>query len=96
VVPIVRANGAVPARLSAFAAFPEYEHPPYSLFRYQLVHIAQSRPRTPHYAVLTQRFAGALRDIARGADVLARLRVAESGVQHVIDRKTGRNVTPRP
>ena len=96
VVPIVRANGAVPARRSAFTAFPEYEHPPYNLFRYQLEHIARSRPHTPHYAVLTQRFAGALRDIARGADVLACLRSAEAGVQRVVDRRTGEKVAGPP
>jgi hypothetical protein len=87
VVPIVRANGAVPARRSAFAAFPEYVQPPFSLFRHQLEHYARPRPRTPHYAVITQRFAAALRDIARGADVPARLAAAAAGVQRVIDRR---------
>lgn len=89
IVPIVRANGAVPARRSAFAAFPEYARPPFRLFRYQLENIARARPRTPFYAVLTQRFAAALRDIARGADVAARLQAAEDGVQQVIDRRLG-------
>ncbi len=87
--PIVRANGAVPARRSAFAAFPEYEHPPFSLFRYQLEHFARARPRTPFYAVLTQRFAAALRDIAHGADVDRRLQTTEAGVQKVIQRRLG-------
>lgn len=93
VVPIVRANGAVPARRSAFAAFPEYSRPPYSLFRHQLEHHGRPRPRTPHYATLTQRFAGALRDIARGASVDARLRAAEAEIQRVIDRRD-RRVSP--
>lgn len=87
VEPIVRANGAVPARRSAFAAFPEYERPPYSLFREQLENVAQPRPQTPFYATLTQRFAAALRDIARGADVETRLRLAEEEVQSVIERR---------
>lgn len=87
VEPIVRANGAVPARRSAFAAFPEYSRLPYNLFRQQLETIARSRPRTPFYATLTQRFAGALREIARGADVERRLRLAEDEVQRVIDRR---------
>lgn len=87
VEPIVRANGAVPARRSAFAAFPEYERPPYSLFREQLENFARPRPQTPFYATLTQRFAAALRDIARGADVETRLLVAEEEIQAVIERR---------
>lgn len=86
--PIVRANGAVPARRSAFALFPEYDQPPYALFREQLEHFARPRPRTPFYATLTQRFAAALRDIARGADVAARLRVAEDEIESVIERRS--------
>jgi multiple sugar transport system substrate-binding protein len=87
VEPIVRANGAVPARRSAFALFPEYSRPPYRLFRDQLELYAQPRPRTPYYAILTQRFAAAVRDSAQGAEVGARLRTAENEVQAVIDRK---------
>jgi ABC-type glycerol-3-phosphate transport system substrate-binding protein len=88
VVPTVRANGAVPSRRSAFAHFPEYAEIPYRIFREQLETSARARPRTPFYATLTQRFAAALRDISRGADVEARLRKAEDEVQRVIDRKT--------
>ncbi|WP_342751082.1 sugar ABC transporter substrate-binding protein [Termitidicoccus mucosus] len=87
VAPIVRANGAVPGRRSAFAAFPEYSKQPYRQFRAQLETTARARPRTPFYATLSQRFAAALRDIARGADVEARLRQAEDEVQAVIDRR---------
>jgi len=94
VVPIVRANGAVPARRSAFANFPEYANLPYRLFRAQLETVARPRPRTPFYATLTQRFAAALRDIAHGAEVGSRLRAAEDEVQRVIDRRTRREETP--
>jgi fructooligosaccharide transport system substrate-binding protein len=83
----VRANGAVPSRRSAFATFPEYAGLPYRLFREQLEQYAQPRPRTPFYATVTQRFAGALRDIARGAPVESRLRQAEEEIQAVIDRR---------
>jgi multiple sugar transport system substrate-binding protein len=86
--PIVRANGAVPARRSAFAAFPEFTHAPYSLFRLQLETLARPRPRTQYYATLTQGFAAALRDIAHGADVETRLRMAENEIQAVIDRRS--------
>ncbi|MGH8020320.1 MAG: ABC transporter substrate-binding protein [Opitutaceae bacterium] len=94
IVPIVRANGAVPARRSAFAAFPEYQEPPYSLFRKQLEENARARPRTPFYSTLTQRFAAALRDIARGTGVRARLESAENEIQGVIDHRIDRDDTP--
>lgn len=87
IVPIVEANGAVPARRSAMAAFPEYATPPYRVFREQLEQSARPRPHTPHYATLSREFAAALRDIARGADVLQRLQRAEDDVQRVIDRR---------
>jgi ABC-type glycerol-3-phosphate transport system substrate-binding protein len=87
--PLVAANGAVPARRSAFGAFPEYERLPFSLFRDQLERRARPRPRTPFYATLTRELAGALRDIAHGADVPTRLRRAEDEVQAVIDRRRG-------
>jgi multiple sugar transport system substrate-binding protein len=88
--PIVRANGAVPARYSAFAAFPEYAREPYLLFKQQLETRAAPRPRTPYYAALTQGFAAALRDIAHGAEVEPRLRMAENEIQTVIDRRVAR------
>lgn len=89
VAPLVRGNGAVPARLSAFAAFPEYERLPYLLFRQQLETTARPRPHTPFYATLTQKLAAAMRDIAHGAEVAARLRRAEDEVQGFIDRWRG-------
>jgi multiple sugar transport system substrate-binding protein len=91
IVPLARANGAVPARRSAFAAFPEYQRRPHRLLREQLEVAARPRPRTPFYATLTQHFAGALRDIARGADVASRLRSAEHQIARVIERRTGVN-----
>jgi len=89
IAPLVSANGAVPARRSAFAAFPEYEHLPYSLFRRQLEQRARPRPQTPFYATLTQRWASALRDIAHGSDVAVRLAQAEDEVRTVIRRRLG-------
>jgi multiple sugar transport system substrate-binding protein len=89
VLPIVTANGAVPARRSAFPAFPEYEKPPYALFRALLEQGARPRPRTPFYAILTREFAAALRDIARGAAVRPRLVRAEEHVRLAIDRRSG-------
>jgi multiple sugar transport system substrate-binding protein len=87
--PLVAANGAVPARRSAFAAFPEYGHLPYALFREQLETSAHPRPRTPFYGTLTREFAAALRDIARGAAVSTRLERAERDVEAVIARRLG-------
>lgn len=90
VLPLVRANGAVPARRSAFAQLPEYSRLPYALFQRQLESSARPRPRTPFYATLTQRFAAALRDIARGANVARRLAQAEDEIARVIERRLGR------
>jgi ABC-type glycerol-3-phosphate transport system substrate-binding protein len=89
VAPLVRANGAVPARFSAFAAFPEYERLPYRLFRAQLESLARPRPHTPFYATHTQKLAAAMRDIAHGADAATRMRRAEDEVQGFIDRWRG-------
>jgi multiple sugar transport system substrate-binding protein len=89
VAPLVRSNGAVPARLSAFDRFPEYAELPYALFRRQLETLARPRPQTPFYATLTQRFAAALRDIAHGADVASSLRGAERDLQAFLDRWRG-------
>jgi len=88
VAPMVRANGAVPSRKSAFAEFPEYAEVPYRVFKTQS-ETARPRPRTAFYATLTRSFAAALRDISRGADVAARLKKAEEEVQRVIERKEG-------
>jgi len=85
--PLVEANGAVPARRSAFALFPEYQGLPYALFRRQLEDGARPRPKTPFYATLTREFAAALRDIAHGAEVERRLIEAEDYVQREIDRR---------
>ncbi|UCG32427.1 MAG: sugar ABC transporter substrate-binding protein [Phycisphaerales bacterium] len=85
--PIVRANGAVPGRRSAFALFPEYEHMPRRLFREQLESAAHPRPRTAIYLSLTSAFARALRDIALGADVQTALRQAAESAQRVANRQ---------
>lgn len=85
--PIVSANGAVPARRSAYALFPGYEDPPFRLFRALQESAGRARPRTPFYPTLTQHVAAALRDIARGADPQERLDRAAAQVQRVVDRK---------
>ena len=85
--PIVAANGAVPARASAYPLFPEYARPPFRLFRELQETAGRPRPRTPFYPTLTQHFAAALRDIARGADPQERLDRAAAQVQRRIDRK---------
>jgi multiple sugar transport system substrate-binding protein len=87
--PIVAANGAVPARRSAYALFPEYGEPPFDLFRHLQETAGRARPRTPYYPTLTQRFAAALRDVARGEDPQRSLDRAAAQVQRLIDRKGG-------
>ncbi|UCG15833.1 MAG: sugar ABC transporter substrate-binding protein [Phycisphaerales bacterium] len=85
--PIVEANGAVPARRSAFRFFPAYETMPRRLFREQLETVARSRPRTAVYLSLTGEFARALRDVALGGDVQEALTRAAQTVQRVVDRQ---------
>lgn len=85
--PIVAANGAVPARASAYPLFPEYARPPFSLFRELQETTGRPRPRTPVYPTLTQHFAAALRDVARGAAPQERLDQAAAQIQRRIDRK---------
>ncbi len=85
--PIVSANGAVPARRSAFRFFPEYAQMPRRLFREQLETAARARPRTGVYLALTAEFARGLRDIALGADVQERLSKAARAVQRSLDRR---------
>ena len=89
VEPIVRAGGAVPARLSAFEYFPQYEEDPWRLFKVQLRDHGRPRPKTPFYPNLTQHVAAALRDIAYGADVETRLTRAAEAVQRIVDRRQG-------
>lgn len=86
VVPVVRANGALPSRKSAYALLPEYEREPFATFRHLQEHHARARPRTPMYPSLTRAFAAALRDIAHGAGVQSRLTRAAREVQRVRDR----------
>ena len=85
--PIVRANGAIPGRRSAFALFPEYESLPRRLMREQLEAAGRARPRTAVYLALTSELARALRDIASGSDVEQRLTQAAENVQRVLDRR---------
>ena len=87
--PIVAANGAVPARASAYPLFPEYAEPPFRLFRELQETAGRPRPRTPVYPTLTQHFAAALRDVARGADPQECLDRAAAQVQRRLDRQGG-------
>lgn len=86
--PIVKANGAVPGRRSAFVLFPEYREMPRRLFREQLEAAAHPRPRTPVYLTLTTQFARALQDVAGGADPARALGEAAAQVQRALDRQT--------
>ena len=81
IVPIVQANGAVPARISAFSQLEHYQQSPYRLFRRQLEEWARPRPKTPMYPSLTRHFAAALRDIANGADVKDQLNGAVEDIE---------------
>lgn len=84
--PMVEANGALPARKSAYRFFPEFDTPPLSVFRQLQENAARARPRTPHYPSLTRAFASALRDMVGGADVQESLDEAAANVQRILDR----------
>jgi multiple sugar transport system substrate-binding protein len=84
---IVEANGAVPARRSAFPLIPWLDRAPFSLFRSEIQSSARPRPRTPYYPTLARAFASMLRDIAHGASVPQRLQEAAVVIQRDIDRK---------
>jgi multiple sugar transport system substrate-binding protein len=86
VTPIVKANGALPGRISAYRSFPEFDTPPLSVFRYLQQEHGRPRPRTPQYPALTRAFAAALRDIVNGADPEERLDQAAAGLQRIFDR----------
>lgn len=82
--PMVEANGAVPGRKSAFQYFSEFDQDPYLLFREQIEGWARPRPRTPHYATLTQYFAATLRDVVNGNSPEEQLSKAAESIQNVI------------
>lgn len=89
VIPLVRANGAIPSRASAYPQLPELAREPYLTFRNLQENAARARPRTPVYADLTRAFAAAVRDIANGARVEERLDAAAADVQRRLDRRWG-------
>jgi len=87
--PVVRANGAIPARRSAIESSPGYEGGPERFMVDQLLGGGHPRPRTPFYGTLSRYFAAALRDIAHAHDVGECLARAEQAVARVIERRRG-------
>lgn len=87
IAPMLAANGALPARASAYQVLPQFDHPPFATFRYLQENAARARPRTPIYPNLTRSFAAALRDIARGEAVDETLDRATADLQRLLDRK---------
>lgn len=87
IAPMVKANGSIPSRKSAYTLFPQLEKAPLSMFRHLQENHARARPRTPIYPNLTRAFASALRDIARGADVEESLNKAARNLQRILERK---------
>lgn len=83
IVPMCKANGGVPARMSAVELMPDY-HRTRRLFIEQLKRTARSRPVTPHYGALTREVSRALSDIAKGAEVKPVLDRAAEAIDAVL------------
>ena len=86
VIPMVRANGAPPARHSVYKELPEYSNYPRQLFYEQLQKSAQPRPAVPFYPVLSAEFSRMLADITLGADVQKSLENAAQAIDLEINR----------
>ncbi len=91
VVPMVRANDAPPARLSALKLLPEYQQYPRKLFIEQLKRYAHPRPVTPSYGVLSEKFSDAVHNISLGRSVDEQLKKATEAIDIVLAKQTRMN-----
>ncbi len=74
VVPIVTADSNPPARVSAYAKFPQYTTDSIlKLVKQQVTTDARARPVTPYYPELTNAFGTAVKNIMNGGNVKAQL-----------------------
>ncbi|MCG5526209.1 sugar ABC transporter substrate-binding protein [Ectothiorhodospira haloalkaliphila] len=91
VLKMSRANGAVPATLTAIAASEDYgPEGALRLFAEQLRDgYTRPRPRTPAYPVVTDAFARAFRDIRHGAPVADTLEAAARRIDREVEANHG-------
>jgi len=89
------ANGAVPARISAFEQSELYsEDGPLRIFVEQLQSdVGVARPMTPAYPTITNAFAQAVQNIINGADVQSELDKAVQKIDQDIEDNQGYPVT---
>ena len=83
IIPMCKANGGIPARWSAFKDYPEYIENR-KLFVDQLKQSGKTRPKTPHYASLSQILSKAMENIARGGSVEKILNQAASDIDDIL------------
>lgn len=88
---MTNANGAVPARISAFEQSELYsEGGPLRTFVNQLQSdVGVARPMTPAYPTITSAFAQAVQNIVNGADVKAELEIAVRKIDQDIEDNQG-------
>lgn len=88
---MTNANGAVPARISAFEQSELYsEEGPLRIFVDQLQSdVGVARPMTPAYPTITSAFAQAIQNIVNGADVKAELDIAVRKIDQDIEDNQG-------
>ena len=68
IVPMVMANDAPPARISAYNLLPEYQKNPRKILWDQLTRYAHSRPITPSYGVISEKFSDTIQNVALDKD----------------------------
>jgi len=92
---MTNANGAVPARISAFEQSELYsEDGPLRIFVEQLQSdVGVARPMTPAYPTITNAFAQAVQNIINGADVQSELDKAVQKIDQDIEDNQGYPVT---
>jgi multiple sugar transport system substrate-binding protein len=92
---MTNANGAVPARISAFEQSELYsEGGPLRIFVEQLQSdVGVARPMTPAYPTITNAFAQAIQNIINGADVQSELDKAVQKIDQDIEDNQGYPVT---
>lgn len=86
-VQLAKAISMPASRKSAYESLPEYNDLPLRIIKEQVTTVSHSRPVTPAYPLLTQKFAEALTDIMMGADAKKSL----DGVAKNYDEEYKRN-----
>ena len=87
VIPMVKANNAIPARLSAIKLMPEFGQQPRKIFVEQLKKYAHPRPITPAYGVFSEKFASAVKNISLGQNPREQLGKSALAIDKVLNER---------